>query len=131
MENYNQQEFSNYTVLDSQPATGQGTVAKKFMANVFLWMFAALGISAFFAFLFASSPSLMVYLVSSTGRGLSGLGWVVMLAPIGFVLLMSAGFQRLSAPAMTGLFLAYSAINGISFSFILLAYQGAFPATCT
>ena len=57
MDNYNQQEFSNYTVLDSQPATGTGAVAKKFMATVFLWMFVALGISTLFALLFAYVPS--------------------------------------------------------------------------
>lgn len=53
-----------------------------------------------------------------------------MFAPIGFVLLMSFGFQRLSAPALTALFLVYSAINGISFSFILLAYTAGSVIGC-
>ena len=48
MDNYNQ-EFTNYTVIDSQPASG--AIAKKFMANVFMWMFVALGISTFFSVL--------------------------------------------------------------------------------
>jgi FtsH-binding integral membrane protein len=53
-----------------------------------------------------------------------------MLAPIGFVMLMSFGYARLSAPAITALFLIYSAINGISFSFILLAYTAGSVIGC-
>ncbi len=121
MQQYNSNNpFTDYTVVDSatRPAS------KTFMANVFLWMFAALGISAVAAWLFASTPSLMEYLitVNNNRAGLSIFGWIVMLAPLGFVMLMSFGFARLSVTAITGLFIAYAAITGISFSFILLAY---------
>jgi FtsH-binding integral membrane protein len=58
------------------------------------------------------------------------LGWVVLFAPIGFVMLMSFGFARLSAPVITALFLAYAAINGITFSFILLAYTASSIMGC-
>lgn len=131
MNNYNQ-EFSNYTVLESRQATNTSAVSKKFMANVFTWMFFALGISTVFAIIFANNASMLEYLVTPTARGfsLSALGWGVMLAPLGFVLLMSFGFQRLSAPAMTALFLLYAAINGISFSFILLTYTSGSVIGC-
>lgn len=131
MDNY-RQEFSNYTVLESRPSAATGTVSRKFMANVFTWMFLALGVSTLFAVIFANNASLLSYLVTPTARGfsLSGLGWLVMLAPIGFVLLMSFGFHRLSAPAITGLFMAYAAINGISFSFILLTYTAGSVIGC-
>lgn len=116
MENNNSN--AQYQVLDS--ITGTGSVSKTFIADVFKWMFVALGISAVFAYLFASNVDLMSYLVSETG--LSGLGYIVLLAPIGFVLLMSFGVNKLSYPAMLLVFLLYSAINGISFSFILLRF---------
>jgi FtsH-binding integral membrane protein len=97
-------------------------------------MFAALGISAVFAFLFASSPALLSYLTTfnpSTGRGgLSILGWIVMLAPLGFVLTMNFAFQRLSFGSLVALFLAYAAINGISFSFILLSFTAGSVISC-
>ncbi len=121
-----QNQFFNktYVLNDSQ------TTAKTFMANVFLWMFIGLGLSAVMAYLFASNESLLGYLVDlSTGK-MNPLGWVVMFAPLGFVMLMSFAFNRLSATAITGLFLAYSAINGISFSFILLAYTAGSIMTC-
>jgi uncharacterized protein len=121
----NKLNFTNYKV-ESTSVNATGSVSSTYIAKVFLWMFIALGVSTVFAFLFANNASLMAYLVSFnpvTGKGgMSVLGYAVMFAPIGFVLLMSFAFQRLSAPALIGLFMAYAAINGISFSFILLAY---------
>ena len=124
MENYNQNEFSNYTVIDSQQTGATGTVAKKYMASVFLWMFVALGVSTLFGVLYATVPSLLEQLYTQTDRGLrpTGLGWIVTFAPLGFVLLMNFGFAKLSAPALTLLFLFYAAITGISLSFILWVY---------
>ena len=45
-----------------------------------------------------------------------------MLAPLGFVLLMSFAFNRLSYTTLIILFITYAALVGISMSFILLAY---------
>ena len=125
MENYNQQkEFTNYTVIDSHQTTATGAVSKKFIANVFIWMFVAFGISTLMAVVFANSPALLSNLVEVTERGasLSTLGWVVMLAPLGFVLTMSFAFNRLSAGMLTLFFIAYAAVMGISLSFILMIY---------
>ena len=132
MDNYNQNEFSNYTVIDSQQSGAAGAVAKKYMASVFLWMFIALGVSTLFAWLFATTPSLLAQLIvsSETGAHLSGLGWIVMFAPLGFVLLMNFGFAKLSAPALTLLFLFYAAITGVSLSFILLVYTESSVIGC-
>lgn len=131
MENYeNQQSFADYTVVGSEKNTG--AVSKKFIANVFGWMFAGLALSAFFAFLFATTPSLMQLLINTTDRGasMSGLGWLVFLSPIGFVMLMSFGFNKLSASALVLLFLVYSSITGISLSFILLVYTSSSVMGC-
>lgn len=132
MDNYNQ-EFSNYTVLDSHQSSGTGVVAKKFMANVFLWMFAALAISTLFAFLYATNATLLQELYIRTEQGYlrpSTLGWVVTFAPIAFVLLMGFGFQRLSSGTLTLLFLVFAAIMGISLSYILLIYTAGSVITC-
>ncbi|HEY9178208.1 MAG TPA: BAX inhibitor (BI)-1/YccA family protein, partial [Flavipsychrobacter sp.] len=81
--------YSDYTVLSSEQKTG--SLSKTFMANVFIWMFAALAISAVMAFVFANNMYLMNFLVTETG--LSILGWAVMLAPLGFVMAMSFGYN--------------------------------------
>src|SRR5204862_3073905 len=80
----------------------------------------ALAITAITAYLFGTDDSYMQYLKTETG--LTSLGYVVMFAPIGFVLLMSFGYQRLSQMALTILFLVYSLVMGMSLSFIFLAF---------
>jgi len=132
MDNYNQ-NFSNYTVIDSQQTTGTGVVAKKFMASVFLWMFVALGVSTFFSVLYATNATLLHELYTQTDTGAlrpSTLGWVITFAPIGFVLLMSLGFNKLSAPALTFLFLFFAAIMGISLSYVLLVFTSGSVIGC-
>jgi FtsH-binding integral membrane protein len=110
-------------------ATQQGTqdvaVAKSFMTQVFGWMTLAMLVTAVTAYWFASSESLMSSLRNTETGGMTGLGWIVMLAPIGFVLLMSFGFQRLSPAVLTLLFIAFSVLMGMSLSFVLLVYTAA------
>jgi FtsH-binding integral membrane protein len=116
--------FTDYTLEQ----TSSHSVSKSFFSNVFLWMFGALAISTVFAFLFATNGTLLSYLV--TERGLSGIGKAVMFAPLGFVLLMSFGYQRLSAMAMAALFVIYAAINGNTFAFILMVFTPGSVVGC-
>ena len=118
----------NFTHITYTP-TGEATRTRSFLANVFLLMFIALGVSALFAWQFAINDSLMAYLVQPRG-GLTGLGMVTMFAPLGFVLIMSFGYRRLSASALMALFIAYAIITGISFSFILLAFTPGSVVGC-
>jgi len=110
-------------------ATQQGTqplaVAKSFMTQVFGWMTLAMVVTAVTAYWFSSSEDLMRSLVNIETGGMTGLGWIVTLAPIGFVLLMSFGFQRLSPAILTLLFICFSILMGMSMSFILLVYTAA------
>jgi len=110
---------SNYSSISYVPS-GEKTNTRSFIANVFLLMFIALGVSALFAWQFSVNENWMSYLISPVG--LTGLGKITLFAPLGFVLIMSFGFRRLSAPVLMALFMAYAIINGITFSFILLAY---------
>jgi hypothetical protein len=123
------QDHSSSTDLSLIQPVEQAQV-KNFMANVFAYMFMALGISALFAYLFASNPELRQYLINDTNTGLNALGYIVMFAPIGFVLLMSFGFSKLSAPVLILLFVVYSALTGISFGFILLRYTSGTVLAC-
>jgi uncharacterized protein len=116
------QQNRGFNIIEQEYQKSQALpVVKTFMASVFTWMTLAMAVTAVTAYLFASSPELLRTLVSPTG-GLSILGWIVMLAPLGFVLLMSAGFQRLSPAIMTLLFVTFSILMGMSLSFIFLAY---------
>ncbi|OQX78638.1 MAG: hypothetical protein B6D64_06175 [Bacteroidetes bacterium 4484_276] len=96
-------------------------LSKTFLSSVFSWMFMGLLATAGMAWIFADNAYLMGLLYSETG--MTALGWVVMLSPIGFVLLMSFGFQKLSSGTLMLLFIAYSVIMGMSLSFIFMAYE--------
>jgi len=95
------------------------------LRSVFSWMTAALVVTTISSLLFAYVPDLLRLLFTETETGfkMSTLAWVVMFAPLGFVFLMSFGYNRLSYPALIGVFLAYAAVNGISLSFIFLVYN--------
>lgn len=101
------------------------TASRKFLANVFLWMFAALAISSLCAYEFATDEGLRSYIVDPVAHRLTGLGIISMFAPLAFVLLISFGFNRIPYPVLAVLFVAYAAILGISFSVILLIYTAA------
>ncbi len=53
------------------------------------------------------------------------LRWVVMLAPLAFVLVLSFGINRMRASTAQALFWAFAAVMGLSLSSIFLVYTGS------
>ena len=117
---------NQYNTLTDIKVRDESSV-QSFMTGVFSWMFIALAITAATAYYVASTPSIMQLMITETG--LSIFGWVVMLAPIGFVLLMSFRFQKLSSLSLSVLFLVYSILVGLSISFIFMVYTMGSIAT--
>lgn len=117
-QNFNYQEPVEIQTVSSE------VMSKTFTAKVFSWMFVGLLVTGLVSYIFAATPSLIGSLLTqtATGTSMSPLGWIVMLAPLGLVLLMGAGINRLSYPAMVGVFFLFSALMGMSLSFIFLAY---------
>jgi FtsH-binding integral membrane protein len=111
--------YNNVIQLDDTDAS------RKFLASVFTWMFAALGISALCAYLFATTPTLLLLLVDAATGQLTMLAYIVMFSPLAFVMVMSFGLNRLSYPVLALIFVAYAAITGVSLSFILLAFTAS------
>lgn len=106
-----------------------GAVASKtFMTQVFGWMSGALIITALTSYLFGMVPELTAMLINETGFTI--LGWIVMFAPLAFVLLIMAGINKLPFPLLVAAFLVYSAVTGMSLSFIFLVFDiGSIGAT--
>lgn len=119
------EQTDNRGFFSTQQGTQEISVAKSFMTQVFGWMSLAMVITAITAYIFAGSEELIRSLINTETGGMTGLGWIVTLAPLGFVLLMSFGFQRLSPAVLTLLFLTFSVLMGMSLSFILLIYTAA------
>ena len=97
--------------------------SSRLMAVVFNWMAAGLGLTGAVALLAAYSP-LGLSLVRNPML-LIGL----MIAEVVMVVVLSARYRTMSAAAATGCFLAYSALNGVTLSIVLLAYTGASVAS--
>lgn len=103
-------------------------LSDSFVANVFMWMFAALGITALTAYLFGTSEELFSMLITvrqDGSAGMSLLGWIVMFAPLIIVFIMSARIEKMKASNMVLLYIVYSVLMGISLSFIFWAYTSA------
>ena len=115
---YRQHNNSGFASTPVQEQTY--SLSKTYLANVFSWMFAALAITAIVSYLFGNNMKLMSLLVTETG--MSTLGWVVTLAPLGFVFLMSMGYNRFSASTLILLFLVFGILMGMSISFIFMIY---------
>ena len=114
----------NYTnnQIDYTSRNETVSVAKTFLSGVFMWMGLALSITALVSWVFASNPTLMNMLFDPQTGSMNVLGWIVMLAPLGLVLLMSMGFQKFSASTLVLIFILYSALMGMSLSFIFMVY---------
>ena len=110
-------ETNNFNYVQSEQETS--AMSKTFMASVFSWMSAALIITTFVAYYFAHNEQLFALLVNPLPvGGLTTLGYIVAFSPLAFVLVISFGFNRLSYPILLFLFLLFSAVMGMSLSFI-------------
>jgi hypothetical protein len=87
-------------------------------------MFAALIITSIVAYQFGHSEALLSLLFDPMTGGSTTVGFIVMLAPFGLVLAITAGFNKFSYQTILLLFLLFSALMGASLSTIFLRYTG-------
>jgi FtsH-binding integral membrane protein len=125
MDTHNFNQYQQYQDPIEVQNVESVSTARTFLSRVFGWMFLGLAITGLLAYYFAATPSLTGTLYNPLSGGMSMLGYVVMFAPFALVLLMSFGINRLSYPAMVLTFLVFSALMGMSLSFIFLAYAAA------
>ena len=117
--------FKFNIVNDRDNNGAANAVTQSFMANVFTWMAAALLITGIVAYEFGTNAGYMSLLINESGKGMSILGYVVMFSPFIFVMLISAGVNRFSVAILLALYLVFSALMGMSLSFIFLVYTSA------
>lgn len=123
-------EQQNYQYQDNSVFVQEKSVAKKFFANVFLWMFIALAISTCAALFISNSAEALSYLINFETGQRTIFGYIAMFAPLALVILMGAGFNRLSYGTLVAVFILFSILLGVSLSFILLIYTSASIISC-
>jgi len=115
MDNNNLSQNDQEIILDYSKS-----VPANFLSNVFSYMTVALLLSGVMAYWWGTTD-----LVRSlyTETGMSILGWVVMLSPLAFILVMNFGLNKFSQFMLTVFFLAFATLMGISLSSIFVVYS--------
>jgi len=109
----------------SEAALDQGLRAH--MLGVYNWMASGLLLTAIVAWVVASTFVSAAFW-SAPGKP-TAMGWVAMLSPLAFVLVLSFGIRRLPLAAAQGLFWLFAAVMGASLSSALMVFTGASVAT--
>lgn len=100
---------------------------RAYMLKVYNYMASGLALTGIFAMIAANYMPLARLFYNFEGTyitGMTGLGWVIAVAPIGLVLLLSFGMNKLSARTAQGVFWFYAALMGLSLSSIFFLYTG-------
>ncbi|MFD0939184.1 Bax inhibitor-1/YccA family protein [Pedobacter boryungensis] len=116
-------EQQNYQYQNDSVFVQEGSISKKFFANVFLWMFVALTVSTAAAIFTNQIPGIKDLIRDPLTFKPTTLGYITTFAPLGLVLLMGAGFNKLSFNALLGVFILFSTLLGVSLSSILIFYE--------
>ncbi|UVK52920.1 Bax inhibitor-1/YccA family protein [Mesorhizobium sp. AR02] len=91
---------------------------RQHMLRVYNYMGLGLVVTGLVAFMVSSTPALYVPIFSSP------LKYVVMLAPLAFVLLFSFKMQTMSAASAQAMFWAFCAVMGLSLASVFLVFTG-------
>ncbi|HTB06346.1 MAG TPA: Bax inhibitor-1/YccA family protein [Bacteroidia bacterium] len=118
------QNFGFQDPIEVHSSSVSSEVASKtFMSRVFSWMFIGLAITGFMGYIFSATGLSTV--IFSAGHP-TPVFYICMFAPFALVLLMGMGMNRLSYPAMVGVFVLYSALTGMGLmSAMFIIYQAS------
>lgn len=115
------EENNIYSYEREQSST---TAFVSLMRNVYVWMMFALATTGFTAFYVASNESLIRMVMSNRP-----LFWGLIIAEFAIVMILSAAINRLSFITAALMFVVYSILNGVLFSFIFVVYTASSIAT--
>lgn len=108
--------------LDTESLQGgdfaMSTAFSALMRKVFIWMALALVITGVTAYGVATTPSLLIAIVTN-----KALFWGLIIAELALVFAVSGAINRLSLATATLMFVLYSVVNGATLSVIFLAYS--------
>jgi FtsH-binding integral membrane protein len=90
-----------------------------FLRAVYGWMCVGLAITAGTAWFIAGSPGVVRAIAANRL-----LFWGLMAAQLGIVFALSARVEKMAASTASSLFVVYSALTGVTMSFVLLAFTG-------
>ena len=117
MKHFDDRDLQRYDAMTREEQLGMSAVFPALMRKVYVWMALALVITGFTAYGVANSPAILQMIVSS-----KVLFFGIIIGELALVWGVSAAIGRLSLTTATLLFVLYSVLNGVTMSFIFLAY---------
>ncbi|MBP6011726.1 MAG: Bax inhibitor-1/YccA family protein [Alphaproteobacteria bacterium] len=112
-------DFENpaYRTTSDAAAIDQGLRAH--MISVYQFMMLGVAVTGLVAYFVSSTPAIYTAIFGSP------LKWLAIFAPVGLVMLLSFGINRMSAVTAQAVFWLYAALNGVSLAVIFLVYPVA------
>ena len=107
----------------SVPRAARDAGLRSYMLSVYNYMASGVLLTGIVALLFANSSLINLIVNPSTGQA-TALFWVVLFAPLGLVMWLSWGINRMSAGTAQALFWGYAGLIGVQFSSLFLVYTG-------
>lgn len=110
----------------SSQAVSYDVGLRQYMLKVYNLMASGLALTGIVAAFVANNAQLQALFFQTTlhGVGLTGLGWLALIAPVIMVFGLSMGINRMQASTAQGLFWAYAALMGVSMAPVFLVYTG-------
>lgn len=96
----------------------------QFIRSVYNWMAAGLALTGVVALYVASSETMIRMIFTN-----QILFFALIIGELALVFSLSARIQKIQASTATGLFMLYSALNGLTLSFVFLAYTASSVAS--
>ena len=115
---------NNFYNQVEERAQGSALAFPALMSKVYLWMTLALVVTGMTAYYVASSPAILYAIVSNQIAF-----WGLFIGELVLVFVLSSRIMSLSFVTASLMFVVYSIMNGVFFSFILLAYTEQSIAT--
>lgn len=104
----------------SIPKARTEALVNDFVRSVYNWMFIGLALTGLVALYVSNNPTIVNFVFGSRV-----IFFGLILAELALVFSISGMVNRMSAGTATGLFVLYSGLNGVTLSFIFLAYARA------
>lgn len=100
---------------------------REYMLRVYNYMASGLALTGIIAYATANTPALLSLFYATSPEGFlqpTMLAWIAMLSPLGFVLALSFGINKMSASTAQAVFWGFAGVMGLSLSHIFLSYTG-------
>ncbi len=116
--------MNNQISTETKEQIGIKSYQALYMTKVYNWMALALVVTGVVAYITATTPQMIGYIVSS-----KLLFYGLILGELGLVIYLTARIQKMSQSTAIASFLIYSALNGLTMSVIFLVYTTASIST--